>query len=175
MASLLRIGWDAVAAQCQRKAKRAAPTSADGPACSDWWSRMDGGAQRVPLVPVADPLEVPDELPLVLVPVPVPDRELSVGVTVPEPETEPDPDPVPLPAAVQPASPQAMAKARAAIEVIVLILFSSSGALSPRSADMNPAIGGRPSICNRRSNRGLAMRRWTGRLSVRRKTASPAG
>lgn len=30
---------------------------------------MDGGAQRVPLVPVADPLEVPDELPLVLVPV----------------------------------------------------------------------------------------------------------
>ncbi|KAB0593983.1 hypothetical protein [Cupriavidus gilardii] len=121
MASLLRIGWDAVAAQCQRKAKRAAPTSADGPACSDGWSRMDGGAQRVPLVPVADPLEVPDELPLVLVPVPVPDRELSVGVTVPEPETEPDPDPVPLPAAVQPASPQAMAKARAAIEVIVLI------------------------------------------------------
>jgi len=111
---------------------------------------MDSGVQRVPLVPVADPLEVPDELPLVLVPVPV--RDESVGVTVPEPETEPDPDPVPLPAAVQPASPHAMATARAAMDVIVLMLFSSSSALSPRSADMNPAIGARHSICNRRSH-----------------------
>lgn len=102
---------------------------------------MDSGVQRVPLVPVADPLDVPDELPLVLVPVPVPVRDVSVGVTAPEPETEPDPDPVPLPAAVQPASPHAMATARAATDGIVFMLFSSSGALSPRSADMNPAIG----------------------------------
>lgn len=113
---------------------------------------MDSGVQRVPLVPVADPLEVPDELPLVLVPVPVPVRDESVGVTAPEPETEPDPDPVPLPAAVQPASPHAMATARAVMDAIVFMLFSSSGAQSPRSADMNPAVGGRPSICNRRSH-----------------------
>lgn len=92
----------------------------------------------MPLVPVADPLELPDALPLVPVAVPVPDRDESVGVTAPEPETEPEPDPVPLPAAVHPASPSAKAKARVAIEAVFLMLFSSSDALSPRSADMNP-------------------------------------
>ncbi|NSX03808.1 hypothetical protein [Cupriavidus gilardii] len=127
----------------------------------------------MPLVPVADPLELPVALPLVPVAVPVPVREESVGVTAPDPETEPDPAPVPLPAAVHPASPRA--KARVAIEAVFLMLFSSSDALSPRSADMNSRH--RESVVNMQSAfqymaAGAAM--GTGLRAPRRKTLAAA-